>query len=356
MIDAVDVIELDLELTRRFTISRGTTDRVRPVIVRVRAGESTGWGQAVPSPSVTGETHDDVREALDGLDPERLDPTDVAGTLACLEDAGPGARAAVDMALYDLAGRRTGTPTHRLMGLRDGAAPSAATVTLTDPDAAATQAQAWLGRGYTRLKVKVGAPDAVLDLVDAVQAAIPDTVRDPMPDPEVWIDANEALSLDAAQALAPALAERGIVLLEQPLPRDAMDETRALVEESPLPIVLDEAIQTEDDVAALADWSGPVGINVKVQKVGGLHAAQRCLETARKHGLDVLVGCNIETGLGIAAGACLTGAADRVDLDGNLFLERDPFPLPRPMPGHVGTPDGAGLGIHPDPRFRSLSA
>lgn len=355
MTRTVKRVDLALELTRRFTISRGSTETLEASILRVEDDGVTGWGQAVASPSVTGETQDDARRALDRLDPEALDPSDVPGTLEGLDAAGPAARAAVDLALYDLRGRQQETPSHRLLGLSDGMAASAVTVTLTEPDAAAEQARAWLGRGYTRLKVKVGEAAGVLDLVDAVRDAIPDTVRPPMPDPEIWIDANEALDLDAATALLPELADRGVALVEQPLPRDALDETRQLAEDSSLPIVLDEAICSPGDVERLADWRGPVGVNVKVQKVGGLHAAHRCIETAREHGLSVLVGCSIETGLGIGAGACLAGAADQVDLDGNLFLARDPFPLPRPMPGHVGTPEGAGLGVHPDPRFDTLT-
>lgn len=342
---------LELELTRPFRIARGTTETLEALIVRIDHAGHTGWGQAVASPAVTGETLGDARTALEALDPADLDPDDPAGTLANLEDLGPGARAGIDLALHDLDGRRTGTPAHRRLDLPDGEAPCAATVTLTDPDDAAEQARTWLGRGFTRLKIKVGDPSAVLDLVDAVDAALPDTVRDPMPDPEIWIDANEALTLEDARSLLPALAERSVALVEQPLPREERDALAELAAESPLPIVLDEAIDSVEDVHALASLDGPLGINVKVQKVGGLLAAHRLVRAAKGHGLDVMVGCNIETGLGIAAGACLVGAADHADLDGNLFLSQDPFPLPRPMPGHVGTTEAPGLGVNPDPRW-----
>jgi len=115
-----------------------------------------------------------------------------------------------------------------------------------------------------------------------------------------------------------------------------------------VPILLDESVQSPEDVRAVGRIEGPTMANIKVQKVGGLQAASACLDAGQATGTPLVVGCNIETGLGIAAGSALTGAVDRADLDGNRFLAEDPFVLARPRPGFAGTPHGDGLGVHPD--------
>lgn len=355
MIDHVTVHELELPLRRTFTTSHGSTDTLEVQLLRLEADGTVAWGEGHAMPAVTGETPDELRSDLSTVEAGAIDPDDLETTLERHADLGPGARAAIDLALHDLIGRRTGRAAHRMLGLSDGALPSAATVTLTDPEDAARQAREWTKRGYTRLKVKVGEDGGVLDLVDAVDDVLPES-RPPMPDPEIWVDANEAMSLDAAIELLPELAERDVAVLEQPLPRDEVEGLAELVEGSPLDIVVDEPIQSPADVGAFAGIEGPLGVNIKVQKVGGLRPARACIERAREADLALMVGCTIETGLGIAAGASLCGAVDRADLDGNLFLEQDPFPLPRPMPGHAGTQSGPGLGVHPDPRFGGLGA
>lgn len=353
MIQRVQPVTLELPLRRAFRIARGSTRTVTAHLLRVDGDDHTGWGCAHASPNVTGETSKQAKADLDALDPEDLDPDDVPGTLEGL-DAGPSVKAAVDLALLDLAGRRANEPAHRLLGLPDGEHPSAATVTVADVDDVRRQAEQWKGRGYFVLKLKIDEESDVLEKVRALDEALPETVRDPLPEPCIWIDANEALTVSQAQSLLPHFADQRVALLEQPLPREEIDETALLAQDSPVPIVLDEAIQGPEDVRKLAGLEGRLGVNVKVQKVGGLHRARECLTLADEAGLSTLVGCNLETGLGIAAGSCLTGAVDWADLDGNLFLETDPFPLPRPKPGHAGTSSGPGLGVHPDPRFPKL--
>lgn len=308
------------------------------------------------SPDVTGHALADVEAALADLDPRDLDPEDIAGTLEDLAEMPPGARAGVDLALHDLRGRLDDRPVHELLGLEPGVGPTAATVTLTDPENARAEAEAWFERGHTSLKVKLGSdPEAGLALVRAVAEVLPETlpdrVADLFPDTEIWVDANEALDPDTARDLLPRLQELGVDLVEQPLPRDQVAATAELATETGMPIFLDEAIQGPEDVEALASVDGSLGVNVKVQKVGGLLPAVACLEAAQAQGRETMVGCFIETGLGIAAGAVLYGTVDRADLDGNLFLDHDPFPLPRPRPGWVGTSDGPGLGVVPDPRY-----
>ncbi len=339
-----------------FTISRGSQTELEVVHLAVAHEGTIGWGEAVASPSVTGETLAEVEAALSGIDAGTLDPWDIPATLDHHAKLPKGARAGLDLALHDLQGRLDDTPVHEMLQLEAGVGPTAATVTLTDPESARQEAQAWFERGHTTLKVKLGDdPTADLALVEAVAEVLPDElpdrVADLFPGTALWVDANEALDLQDARMLLPKLQELGVDLVEQPLARDHLEETAELARETGMTIFLDESIQGPAHVEALSGLDAPLGVNIKVQKVGGLQPAVACLDAATEHGLRTLVGCFIETGLGIAAGAALYGSVDHADLDGNLFLAHDPFPLPRPRPGWTGTSQGPGLGVVPDPRY-----
>lgn len=345
----VDVLEAHLPLSRPFTIARGTTETLDPLFLRLEANGRVGWGEAHPSPDVTGETRPQTRRALTDLEPEAIDPLSPSSTLDRHEGLPPAARAALDLALHDLAGKNAGQPVHALLDLPPGQLPCAATVTVTDPEDAVQQARAWLKSGFFHLKVKIDDADVGLAVARRVAAELPRDLPDRFPEAELWIDANEALSFDQAHRILPELDEIGVRLVEQPLSRDREDELAELTRSSPVPILLDESVTSAEDVRRLGALEGPSMVNVKVQKVGGLQASVACLDAARATGTPVVVGCNIETGLGIAAGSALAGSVERADLDGNRFLARDPFPLPRPRPGFAGTPEGPGLGAYPDP-------
>jgi len=344
------VLEGRIPLSRPFRIARGTTETIAPVFLRIDHEGHTGWGEAHPSPDVTGETREDAIEALTGLTPDAIDPREHGKTLEALDELGPAARSALDLALHDWQGRASGEPAHVLVDLPSGRLPCAGTITVTDPGDAADQAQAWMESGFFHLKVKIDDPDEGLQATRRVAELLPDEApHERFPEPEVWVDANESLTLDQAKQLLPELADLDVTLVEQPLPRDADSDLARLARESPVPILLDESVRSPEDVRRVGRIEGPTMANVKVQKVGGLRAAAACVDAGRTTGTPLVVGCNIETGLGIAAGSALTGAVDRADLDGNRFLANDPFPLARPRPGHAGTPEGPGLGAHPDP-------
>lgn len=351
MTPGIDHVTTRIPLQRPFAISRGTMTETQLVHVRLTLDGKTGWGEGCPSPGVTGETLAETTAALARLEADRLDPTELEASLEAISSLPPAARSAVDLALHDLAGRLEGRPVHDLLGIPVGDDWTAATVTLTDPADARAQAEQWLSRGFLRLKLKVGDPSGVLELIDAVREMLPDETFEWLPEAEIWVDANEALDLASARELLPSMAERGVRLVEQPLPGEDLEGLAKLAAETPIPLVVDEGIQGPGDLATLETIEGPIVVNVKVQKVGGLAPAKATIEAAKHQGRDVLVGCNIESGLGIAAGCHLLGAVDHTDLDGNLFLAQDPFPLARQGPGHATTPEGPGLGVVPDRRF-----
>src|ERR687885_2321152 len=172
-----------------------------------------------------------------------------------------------------------------------------------------------VGGRFLRLKLKLGARDGLdVERVRAVRAVA---------DVPLQVDVNEYWTLDEALDWIPQLAELGVEYVEQPLPAGDPGGER-LKRESPLPIFVDEDCHTLADVAGCAGRAH--GINIKLAKSGGIREAVRMAHAARALGLGVMLGCMIESGLGIAAGAQVASLCDHVDLDGNLLIAHDPWP------------------------------
>jgi L-Ala-D/L-Glu epimerase len=185
------------------------------------------------------------------------------------------------------------------------------------------------------LKLKLGAGDGLdVERVRAVRAVT---------NVPVTVDANEAWTADEALELLPALAALGVECVEQPLPAGDPGGPR-LKARSPLPIYLDEDCRTLADVAACAERGH--GINIKLAKSGGIREALRMVHAARALGLGVMIGCMVESSLGIAAACSVAGLADRVDLDGNLLIAGDPWRGVELIDGVQVPANTPGLGVH----------
>jgi L-alanine-DL-glutamate epimerase-like enolase superfamily enzyme len=327
---------LDLKTRHPFTIARGSTTARRVVWVRLRDADGVeGWGEADPTPYY-GETADTVVAALQRLAPVLpADPFDLESAEAAMLRVSAGdaaARAAVSAALHDLAGKRLGAPLWRLWGLDPARAPrSSFTIGLDTPER--VRAKVREAASYPILKVKVGTPD---------DAAVLRAVRE-VTDKPLRVDANAGWTVQEALARLPLLEEMGVELIEQPVAADDVEGLAAVHRASRIPIVADESCRVAADIPRLA---GAVdGINIKLAKCGSLREALRMVAVARAHRLSVMVGCMIETSLGITAAAHLTPLLDLVDLDGAALLERDPFAGATIHGGHVALPAGPGLGV-----------
>jgi L-alanine-DL-glutamate epimerase-like enolase superfamily enzyme len=326
---------LTLELAETFVISRSARDSEEVLVVEVRHSGVSGFGEAAPldrygESAASAQAYVEEHAELLGDDPFALE--EVLERLPAREFA---ARAALDAALHDLQGKLLGQPVWRLLALRRTGPPTSWTVWLGDPDDMARRAEKALGR-FRRLKLKLGGRDGLdVDRVRAVRA-----VAGGLP---LQVDVNEAWSLDEAVDALPALAEIGVEYCEQPLP--AGDEgSPELRERSPLPIYVDEDCHTLGDVAACAARAH--GINVKLAKSGGIREAIRMVHAARALGLGCMIGCMVESGLGISAAAQVASLFDHVDLDGNLLLAHDPWPGVPFADGVQLPPDQPGLGVH----------
>jgi L-alanine-DL-glutamate epimerase-like enolase superfamily enzyme len=324
-----------LELAETFTIARGSEDSADVVEVELRHGDVSGFGEAAPieryaesAPSAVAYAEGVAGEL--GDDPFALD--EVLGRLPAEQYA---ARAAIDAALHDLCGKLAGEPVWRFLGLERRGPPTSWTIGLETPDVMAEKAAAAQKSGlFQRLKLKLGAGDG-LD-VERVRA-----VRE-VADLPLQVDANEAWSLDEALETLPHLAALGVEYCEQPLPAGDQGGA-ALKKQAAIPIYVDEDCHTLADVAACFPIAH--GINIKLAKSGGIGEAVRMAHAARAAGLGVMLGCMVESGLGIAAGAAMASLCDHVDLDGNLLIARDPWRGVELVDGVQTPSEEPGLGV-----------
>src|SRR5919108_2220850 len=303
-----------LELAETFVISRTSQDTAEVVQVEIEHEGVTGCGEGAPIDRYQESAESAlqyIEESADALgdDPFALDEID-----ARLEPREWAARSALDAALHDLQGKLTGVPVWKLLGVRRLGPPTSWTIWLGDPDDMGSRAAKVADR-FLRLKLKLGAGDG--RDVDRVRA-VRETTEAPL-----QVDVNEFWTLDEALHTLPQLAELGVEYCEQPLPAGDPGGAR-LKAASPIPIYVDEDCHHLDDVAACAERAH--GINIKLAKSGGIREAVRMAHAARAFGLGVMLGCMIESGLGIAAPAQVASLCDHVDLDGNLLLEDDPWP------------------------------
>jgi L-Ala-D/L-Glu epimerase len=331
-----------LRLAETFVIARSAEDEVEVVQVELRHEGESGFGEGAPierydESAASALAYVEEHGAALGDDPFALDEI-----LARLPAEQFAARAALDGALHDLCGKLAGLPVWRLLGLRRAGPPTSWTIWLGDPDDMARRAERVAGR-FRRLKLKLGGRDG-LD-VERVRA-----VRDAAGDVPLQVDVNEAWSLDEALEALPQLAALGVEYCEQPLPAGDPDGER-LKARSPLPIYVDEDCHVLGDVVPCAARAH--GINIKLAKSGGIREAVRMAHAARALGLGVMLGCMVESGLGISAGAQIASLCDHVDLDGNLLLADDPCPGVELRDGVQLPPSVPGLGVRhavPDPR------
>ncbi|WP_049937341.1 dipeptide epimerase [Haloplanus natans] len=332
---------LTLPIDGAFTISRGSKTEVETVVVRVSdEGGQTGIGAAAPDAHY-GETADTVCAVLPALldavedvnDPLALDT--IERRLRTVVRDNPAARAAVSIAVHDLATRRLGVPLYRYFGLdADRAPPTSYTIPIDDPEAMGKRAAAVVDDGYGIVKVKLGT-DRDRERMEAVRAAAPDaTVR---------VDANEAWTPSGAIQNCEWLADLGVEFVEQPVPAENPDGLRRVYERSALPVAADESCVSLPDVPAVANSVDIV--NLKLMKCGGVREAARMVHAARAQGLEVMLGCMVESTASIAAACHLAPLVDYVDLDGSLLLAEDAYEGPSYAGGTLAIPDRPGTGV-----------
>ncbi|MCS7038331.1 MAG: dipeptide epimerase [Anaerolineae bacterium] len=325
---------LTLRLRTPFRVAYGVS--ATRTVWWLRLGGDAGWGEsAIPPYYGIGDAEQVAWwEAMAAR--SRPLPDEPDAIAAWVGDEGPApARAALDLALHDRLARRWNVPLHRLLDLPPPApALTSFTIGLADPDTMAEEAAA--AGAYPILKIKLGRDDD-----EACLAA----VRRARPDARLRLDANAAWSPDEAVRRIQALARFEPELIEQPVAKDDIEGLGFVQAHTALPVVADESLRTVADLERLAA-AGVAGINLKLMKVGGLAPALTILRRAKALGLRVLLGCMIETSLGVTAAFHLAALADWIDLDSPLLIVNDPFVGVAYDPaGRMRLPDRAGIGV-----------
>jgi L-alanine-DL-glutamate epimerase-like enolase superfamily enzyme len=265
------------------------------------------------------------------------DPFQMETILAYVDSLSPGdgaAKAAIDIALHDLVGKLMGLPWWRIWGLDASKAPfTTFTIGIDTPDVVREKTLECVDR-FKMLKVKVGR-DNDKEMID--------TIREVTSLP-LAVDANQGW-VDREKALDEIfwLAEKGVVMVEQPMAVSRMDDNAWITERSPLPIFADEAIQRLADVPSVK--GAYHGINIKLMKCTGMREAWKMVNYARAEGMKVMVGCMTETSCAVSAAAQLSPAADFADLDGNLLITNDPFKGVDVVMGKITLPELPGIGL-----------
>ncbi|WP_086768549.1 mandelate racemase/muconate lactonizing enzyme family protein [Streptomyces bobili] len=328
-----------LVLAEPLRISRSTMAARDAVWLTVEHDGLRGHGEAVTSVYYGLDTPT-LQRLLAAVDLGRFADPETA--LEALRDdepsVPPAVTAAVEAALLDLVGKRANAPVHRLLGAP--AAPVAATARtlgITSLTHAAAQARRLAASGFQVLKVKAGSPDPEDD-VERVRV-----VRDAAPGARLLLDPNGAWTLRQAEKLLPRYAELGVEAVEQPLAPGDPETLAALAERSPLPVIADEDAVGLEDARRLA---GRVhGVNVKLAKCGGVHAALRIAEAIEGSGTALMLGCLTASSLGLAPAVHLADRARWTDLDGHLLLADDPWSGIGGADGFVRASDRPGLGV-----------
>lgn len=327
---------LQLRTRHPFIIARGGQSDYRSVWVKVTdADGAEGWGEAAPT-KFYGETAESVLAALEVYaavlppDPFALEEADLAMVAAMGGNA--AARVALSSALHDLAAKRAGTPLWKYWGLDASKAPrSTFTIGIDTPDR--IRAKVAEAKEYPILKVKLGSDR---------DAEILRTMRDAT-DREIRVDANCGWTARQAIAMLPMLKEFGVTVLEQPVQPNDYDGFREIRRRSTIPVIADESCRVAADIPRLVGCVD--GVNLKLAKLGSLREALRAVAVARAHSMQVMLGCMIESSIGITAAAHVAPLVDIVDLDGAALLANDPFQGATIHGGQLTLPTAPGLGV-----------
>jgi L-alanine-DL-glutamate epimerase-like enolase superfamily enzyme len=332
---------IDLKLKHPFRISHSVTEVKKNVIVQI----DEGIGESAPS-AYYNENADTVIESLEKSKKELGDdPFQIESILSNLNEKIKGnfsAKAGIDIALHDLVGKRLGVPIYKILGL-NGKAPLVTSYTIGIDTPEKMKEKAKEAKDFLIYKVKVGVENDI-EMVKAVRETT---------DAKIRVDANAGWIPEEAIEKINQLKEYNIEFVEQPIAPEDKEGLKKIKKNVDVPIIIDEQLMTSKDILQFVGLCD--GINIKLAKCGGIREALRMIHVARAHDLLVMIGCMIESSVGITAAAHIGSLVDFLDLDGNLLLTNDPYVGVRlEIPPKAGLEKGKlylsdlpGLGVVP---------
>ena len=329
----------ELKLAHVFTVASYSRTTTPDVQVELEWEGVTGYGEA-SMPPYLGQSVETVTNFLNKVDLSQFnDPFKMEDILTYVDSLSEGdgaAKCAIDIALHDLVGKLLGQPWYKLWGLDPAKAPSTTfTIGIDTPDVVKEKTLEAVGK-FNILKVKVGL-DTDVEMIETIRTVT---------DVPLAVDANQGWK-DRSKALDEIfwLKEHGIVMVEQPMPKEQLDDIAWLTERSPLPIFADESIQRMKDIPSLVGAYN--GINIKLMKCTGMREGWKMANMARALGMKVMVGCMTETSCAVSAAAQFSPYVDFADLDGNLLIANDRFDGVKVVNGKLTLPDRPGIGVIP---------
>ena len=326
----------ELHLKHVFTLASGSRSTTPVMLTELEFENIVGYGEA-SMPPYLGENHETAGSFLSKVDLTQFEsPFLMEDILTYVDQLVPGnyaAKASVDIALHDLVGKIMKQPWYKIWGLNPDRTPNTSfTIGIDNPEVVKTKVRE--AAPYKILKVKLGQGNDK-EMIQAVRSET---------DKPICVDINQGWT-DRIMALEMShwLKDQGVVFIEQPMSKASVDDIAWLTQNSPLPIIADEAIQTISDFRNVQGAYS--GINVKLMKCGGLRAAYIMIKMARALGMKVMIGCMTETSCAVSAAAQLSPLADWADLDGNLLIDNDVFEGVTINDGKIILPDRPGIGI-----------
>ena len=331
LIQDIQLGRISLPLRHPFKTALRTVEAIEDVVVRIVAdtGE-VGYGEAPPTAVITGDTigsiecaiRDFIRPALLGMEIEDLDG--IMGRLHSCIQKNTSAKAAVDMAVYDLYGKRFGAPLYQLLGGARKSFETDITISVNPIEEMVRDSLEAVERGYRILKVKVGKEGAKdVERIAAVREAVGPQVR-------IRVDANQGWTVKQSVAIISAMEDRclDIELVEQPVSAHAIDGMAAITRQVRTPILADESVFSPADAVDIIRRGAADLINIKLMKTGGIWQALKICDVAEIYGVECMIGCMLESRLSVAAAAHLAAGRSiitRADLDGPSLCAADPY-------------------------------
>ncbi|WP_447766827.1 dipeptide epimerase [Sphingobacterium faecium] len=327
-----------LEMRYVFTVASFSRTTTPVVLTQLEYDGIIGYGEA-SMPPYLGESQESVINFLNNIDLSGFNsPFQTEELLAYVDQIGAkntAAKAAVDIALHDLIGKILGQPFYKIWGLNPALIP-ATSYTIGIDTEEVVRKKVMEADQFKILKVKLGLE---------TDKMIIDTIRQ-CTDRPLCADVNQGWkNKEQALEMSHWLAERGVVFLEQPMPKEQIDDNAWLTEHSPIPTIADEACQRLIDVPALQGVYS--GINIKLMKCTGMREAKRMAELAQALKMKVMIGCMTETSCAISAAAQLAPLVDWADLDGALLIGNDIYDGMKVIDGQCILPDRPGIGVIP---------
>lgn len=324
------------QLRHVFTVAVSSRSTTPGMLTEIEYDGVVGYGEA-SMPPYLGESQESVAAFLQRVDlskyPSPFELETILAEVDAITAGNPSAKAAIDIALHDLVGKLMNQPWYNIWGFPKERTPyTTFTIGIDTPEVVRQKTRE--AAPYRILKIKVGTRND-RELVEAIRSVT---------DKPLTADANQGWT-DKRQALEMIgwLAEQGVVLVEQPLPKHMLDEMAWITERSPVPIIGDESVQRLTDVRHVKDVFS--GINIKLMKSTGMREAHKMITLARSLGLKVMLGCMTETSCAITAASHLSPMVDWADLDGALLISNDPFEGMTVVDGKVTLPDRPGIGV-----------